>query len=346
MKNNNGFTLIELTVVLIITGLIVAGASHAFYLWLVQHRLDVTKQRMAAIEAALVKHVQENGDLPCAAPRVDRSDPGYGRESDCSGAAPTGTAQTAGSGGRNVRIGAVPVRTLDLSDEHRLDGWYSSFTYAVTEVLASDNPLFDINLGAISIIDENGASVITPDGSALYAVVSHGYEGDCASGMDAENCNDDDTFRAAPFSTGDNTGFFDDFIAFATDIEGSTISNMERCSDSGMLFAPSDPAADAQGCVFVPSLADMSCPAGEAMIGFIGGTLQCAAVGGGGGPPPSCPPGQTWNGTVCVSPPPPNLNCNFRGTSIANGQCECTWGYRCIAGAAVLDPTCWSTQCS
>lgn len=315
MNIKNGFTLIELTVVMVIIGLIVAGAAQAFSLWLTQHRLNVTNERIAMIDVALTNYVQENGDLPCAAPRVDRGVPGYGRESDCTDAAPTGTAQATGRGGRRVRIGAVPVRTLDLSDEHMRDGWYNDFTYAVTEVLASDNPLFNNTLGAISVVDETGTSVITPDGSALYAVISHGYQRDCVSGMDAENCDDDDVFSAAQFSTANNSGFFDDFIAFATDIEDSTMSNIENCGDKGMLFAPDDPAADADGCIFPPSLADASCPNGEAVVGFSNGNLQCAAFGGQG----------SGGGKPCDS---------------LFGHGSCRGGQRCINGSWFSDPLC------
>lgn len=371
-NKNKGFSLIELTIVLIIGGLIVAGAANAFHLWLMQHRLDVTKERIATIEGAVVSYVQDNGDLPCAAPRdADRSDPGYGRETDCAGAVATGTVRVNGRGGRKVRIGAVPVRTLDLADDYRMDGWYNSFTYAVTESLASDNPVFDSTQGAIAVIDENDVAVITPDGTALYAVISHGYQTDCASGIEAENCDDDATFRTALFADGSNSEFFDNFLTYATDIEGSTMSNIERCNEKGMDFAPNDPDADADGCIYSPSLADISCSGGQFMTGFSGGNVQCAsppnppappppppgpsgscpsgevvvgfnsdgsvqcAASGGGGAgeqPPSCPSGQTWNGTQCVSSTPTYSSC-------AAGYLQASSGESCWVDATAHNGT-------
>jgi prepilin-type N-terminal cleavage/methylation domain-containing protein len=328
MKNNNGFTLVELTVVLIVGGLIMAGAAHAFYLWLVQHKMDVTRERMAVIQTAVTKYVQENGNLPCPAP-IDAAygNDRYGRATDCStGAGAEGTVRYVRADGRTTRIGAVPIYALDLPDLYLGDAYGYRFTYAVAETLGRENlPLFDPTLGSIYIKDGNDQDMITPAGSALYTLVSHGMNGRGAyvtdSGVQSSQCqgqgrelvnctHNDGTFVHTQQSRADGSGYFDDFVAYATDIEGSTVSNMERCDEKGMQYAPNDPGADPEGCIFAPSLADLNCPAGEAITGFSGGVPQCAAVGGGGGsePPSSCPPGQVWNGSAC-EPETPQCNC-------------------------------------
>jgi len=124
-----------------------------------------------------------------------------------------------------VRIGAVPVRTLNIPDDFSGDAWANRITYAVTESMATDG-LYDRTQGAISVIDSAGNSVINPVDSAHYVLVSHGFDGagayvmegvvgsacDAAT-LDGENCNQDSVFRRTMLmGTGVAASHYDDFV--------------------------------------------------------------------------------------------------------------------------------------
>jgi prepilin-type N-terminal cleavage/methylation domain-containing protein len=231
-KENQGFTLLELTFVILISGLILGSLSAALLVYIQEANIKKTQSRLADVDKALQTFLSLNGRYPCAAPLTAALNTAtFGVEADpgnCAAAA-GGTSQTAGTAGRIVRIGALPVRTLNLPDDYEQDAWGNRFTFAVTEVLASAAN-FNIANGAIFVIDSAGApnSVITPAGSAHYVIVSHGKDGKGATSMggvagaacnaaalDGENCNGNATFRATmTMGSGPAAGFYDDLMMY------------------------------------------------------------------------------------------------------------------------------------
>lgn len=69
------------------------------------------------------------------------------------------------------------------------------------------------------------------------------------------------------------------------------VNRVATCETKQMSYKPSDPQADGDGCVRPNSLSNLSCPSGQAMVGFTNGTLKCISASGGGSggstPPPS-----------------------------------------------------------
>jgi prepilin-type N-terminal cleavage/methylation domain-containing protein len=236
----DGFSLIELTVVMVIGGILLSALSSALLIYVKNAELKKTRTRLAAIDEGIQQYLSLNGRLPCAAPLnapVDSAE--YGREVTalCGDGDKDGTFRATGTDSRMVRIGAVPVRTINLPDDYAIDSWGNRFTYAVTELLASPD-LFDRELGAISVVDSNDHSVITPAGSAHYVVVSHGpdrlggytvagVEGaSCPSGtLDAHNCEYAARFRRTQItSRASGASHFDDLISVrATTSYGASI---------------------------------------------------------------------------------------------------------------------------
>lgn len=120
----------------------------------------------------------------------------------------------------------VPTRALNLPDEFGYDAWGSRYMYAVTEVM-TDASTYDSAMGAISIIDSNGNPAVSPQGSVTHLVYSAGKDGkggynmngirhNCGSdGLDAENCNDDATFRNTIVTSDVKDTYFDDFLAYS-----------------------------------------------------------------------------------------------------------------------------------
>jgi hypothetical protein len=86
-----------------------------------------------------------------------------------------------------IRIGGVPVRSLNLPDEFALDAWGNRFSYVVSTNLATP---FD-SLAAMGYAPDRGVinitgfddgvnppvSLVNPPGSAHYLIISHGPDG-------------------------------------------------------------------------------------------------------------------------------------------------------------------------
>lgn len=202
--------------VILIISIVTSGFVALFVNYLLQSRVNTTETRVLAIEEALDRYLRINGRYPCAAPlgAADINDE-YGYElgdiilgTTCLTAAQSmATTTVNGTAGNSVRIGAVPTRTIGLPDDHQVDGWGRKFTYAVTEILATDGS-FDRNGGAITVIDSQDNNVTNPAGSSHLVVISHGPDGSggilpgsgvdspCIVGEDdTENCDGDATFR-------------------------------------------------------------------------------------------------------------------------------------------------------
>lgn len=238
--DKNGFTLIELSIVIIIIGILLIPMIVAYERYLTQKRIDITKENVKLIEEAITKYVNDNGDLPCVANAViPADDPAHGAPVDCvSPPSVPGVVTVAGArDGTNVIIGAVPFRAINIPMEQASDGWGRRLTYAVTQRLANGTIVpFDASRGEIAIVDQSNTSLITPAGSAMYVVISHGKKGEgglnlmsgsqtlaCdATQLDGENCDGDATFRGRTATIHSEAGgaqSFDDYASYPMTIE-------------------------------------------------------------------------------------------------------------------------------
>jgi prepilin-type N-terminal cleavage/methylation domain-containing protein len=264
IKKRNGFTLIELCIVLIISGLLLTAGLQAFNTYLRQQQVSETKGNIAAVQAALNDYVQANGHYPCPAPIDAAPDTAeYGASANCAAAAGSGITEVVGRGGRKVRIGAIPVRTLGLSESYLTDGWSRRYTYAVTQKLTVSTPgTFSNAEGGITIKDASGNTVA--NGTAHYVLVSHGPDGKgayasegglfmlCSAepGQDQTNCDKASaTFIVtANRATAAGNGHYDDFAAYGISVAVSDWQKFLVCSAKKKFYAPADPKADADGC--------------------------------------------------------------------------------------------------
>jgi type II secretory pathway pseudopilin PulG len=229
-KNNQsegGFTLLDMTVIVIISGIILAALGSALVSFLKEHRVETTEYRIEKINGALGYYLSVHTRYPCPASRIlALDDASYGEESsgDCNAGAVAGDGTVSSSG---VRIGAVPTQTLNLSDEFMNDGWGRRFTFAMTEVLAT--PLgYRADAGLVVVQDAIGAD-INPNNDAHYILISHGRTGvggfsigasvkqipcDTVT-LDGPNCDDDAIFRQTLVNTSTvNSEFYDDYVYF------------------------------------------------------------------------------------------------------------------------------------
>lgn len=158
-----GFSLIELAILMVIVGLLVATALSTFDAYQKRTALNTTIEKRNNIEIALGRFLADNGRLPCPAdPALPVTDSDSGIENCRPGglAYPTltppsctghcriegarkpfpglnGVAATPGVEKDRILRGVVPYKTLGLALWEAYDGWGSMMTYAVTELLAS-----------------------------------------------------------------------------------------------------------------------------------------------------------------------------------------------------------------
>ncbi|GEM_PF-2221268 len=220
MNKRCGFSLVELSVVIVIVGLLAASALTGAEIFIERTRRDITRDRLVDIKAALQEYATVNGGmLPCPAARnLIFGDPLFGFATDCTVAPPASVTDTGA-----VRIGAVPVRTLNLPADYIGDSWNGKFTYAMTEAMATSGTAN----GAITIQDGSGTTITNPAGQGAWIVVSHGRNRMGAYGVDStaigiactgttpeeENCDNNVTFNDAMYNDGIGAAaYFDDYV--------------------------------------------------------------------------------------------------------------------------------------
>ncbi len=240
-KNTRGFTLVELSVVLVIIGILISALMPLYKTYTEQSRKKTQEARMGTIRTALSDFIIDdpNNDsdsdekrFPCpASPTAQIGSATYGREQCVTGGAGTcvnGVCIRAGAGGRLVMVGSVPTSTLGIASINMNDAYNNRFSYAVTMDLTQPNAMDSLTTkGAITIVNESGGQITN---EAQFSLISHGADGagsytaagikngaPCRTthGGDAENCNDDATFRDnAGMVLANNDDFYDDSAAF------------------------------------------------------------------------------------------------------------------------------------
>jgi prepilin-type N-terminal cleavage/methylation domain-containing protein len=218
-KHDRGFTLVELTIVLIIVALMVGGLTVSLTAQIDLRESEATNRQLDQISETIVGFAIANGRLPCPAdPALAETAAGAGLEDI--------TAPNC-----NRARGTLPWVTLGLP---QLDTWGRRFTYAATQKFSdltdgADTPVtcVTVTLGAsfalcsegnITLRNASGGSILTDNLPAI--VVSHGKNGRgaflqdgtqiAAGGSDeAENADADQTFVShTPTPAGANE--FDD----------------------------------------------------------------------------------------------------------------------------------------
>lgn len=233
-----GFTLIELSIVLVILAVLGGMGLQASAYYIERNNVHTTREQMNIIRDALFAYRAEHKRFPCPARPVDSiGATGYGRESDCTAGIVSGSGIILKDG---VRIGAVPFRDLNLPEQYGHDRWNQKFIYAITESLAIVSS-FGSEKGIIGVYDGHGNSVSSPADEVAFVLVSTGPNrkgsytarggsiGTACAGstIESENCNADSRFHDAPFNNGEASGaaYNDDLIVWgmksSTSLTGS-----------------------------------------------------------------------------------------------------------------------------
>ena len=158
-QSERGYSLVELAIVLLIIGVLMVPATHIYSLYVKEQREIKTQNTLLETEEALNNFRSIYGRYPCpAAANAVPGDANYGRESRNGSATPptctavangvwSVTSDNTGLANRNVLIGAIPFRQMNLPDIYAYDGDGNRLTYAVTEMLTDDETYSDGNGG-------------------------------------------------------------------------------------------------------------------------------------------------------------------------------------------------------
>lgn len=209
-----GFTLVEIAIVVLVLGLLLASLLGPLSVRIEQQEIRKTSDQMEEIKEALYGYAMANGALPCP----DTSTPPDGLAEPSCPATPAACAD-----------GILPWQTLGVE---RADGWGSLFRYCVTpEFTAPDTDGICTDTdGKLDLCDDGGITVQTRGYNKLLPaanlvtkipaiIVSYGKNGRGATPAlggppipalpeavdELENLDGDETFVARHYTADDPT---------------------------------------------------------------------------------------------------------------------------------------------
>lgn len=173
-----GFSLVEMAVVLVIFGILIASLAVPVTTQLEQKNYSETQKELAALTEALIGYTLSNFDpngkpyLPC--PDVNND----------------GLEDRGGAGLCTNVQGTIPWVTLA---QGRQDSWGAAYTYRVTQAFANSANGFSLTTPRdIQVLDAAAGNLLASNVPAV--IVSKGKMGNGAGADETENSNGDATF--------------------------------------------------------------------------------------------------------------------------------------------------------
>ncbi len=168
-RNQSGFTLLEMAIVLAIFGLVASGGMLAATAFMEKAAVAKTKKNLNKIEDAITVFVLQHGYLPCPYNKYDIT---------------SGACVTTSDPASPANFGIAPYLDLGLQRNEIMDGWNRYITYVADTAFTPDTgtPMAcgsvaytAINsLPSIAVMDTNGNA---PSDLGAYVLISHGKNG-------------------------------------------------------------------------------------------------------------------------------------------------------------------------
>ena len=257
-NKESGFTLIEISIAIIVIGLLITPLFTLYDTYITEKRLRDTNDTIQTVSTSLELFRDLNGFYPCPAPMDSTPNDTVrvnGRAQPCDAAVFTAASQDPGdcvdgiclkSSDRtditasDIVMGTIPFRDIQMTEAESLDGYGNRLLYAVTQDL-TDITTFDSTRGGISIVDASG-NLLTEKKDSMYLVLSYGASKQGAynrnaviqqpcptTGIEIDNCvndftnstltNPDAIFTFAPTSTANSNNEFDHVMTFSASRE-------------------------------------------------------------------------------------------------------------------------------
>ena len=179
-----GFTLIELSVVLLIISLMLGGILTIQNQKIRAERLAETNMKLDAISKALYNYRLIHGALPCPGDSsLASTHANFGLQANGASCDSGGTINSNHNSDAPYDTfgGSVPVTTLGLPSDYAVDAWGAYFTYYLhkgasnASNFATGTSAVDVSANAIIVKDESGTTISTNN---IFAIVlSHGPNG-------------------------------------------------------------------------------------------------------------------------------------------------------------------------
>lgn len=248
--NKSAFSLIELSIVILIISILLTGALGLSIQRANQEKIRLTKERMETIYKAMGIYLANNRKLPCPASMntVVKSEVAYGTAATSCTAAPGSASgywqSTDSTNSPNVFFGMVPTLTLGLSSDMAEDGFGSRFGYkivsgftntttfgygsssaATSKNYAQDSASYRINIQ--ELVGNSSPTIKTITDDAAFAIISYGpnragawspnatTQNTVSSDSDGEGVNDVNS----PDATTGKATFDQDVVLKADDID-------------------------------------------------------------------------------------------------------------------------------
>lgn len=172
-SNERGMTLIDMSVALIVIGLLAVPLIHSYNIWQREKVAGDTFTGFLESNRAITDFYFEKRRYPCPA-RLDigPGDAAYGVE-NCTATTDFG----------NVRHGAVPFVTLKMSESSTLDGYKNKIGYTVTKTQTAAAATFPPGEIILEQFEQPGlnqcnrAQVVSPSTTAHFVLISFGSNG-------------------------------------------------------------------------------------------------------------------------------------------------------------------------
>lgn len=230
MKQQRGFTLVEISVVLMIVTLLIGGSLGMVSMQLGQQKHRDTQKTLNMANDALEAYALANQYLPC--PDTD------------------GDLQEDRTGGQcDAFVGRLPTAQLGLMLR---DAWGNDLYYAVEATDAFTDSSVSLpnvtygSAGDLEIEDIDGSDTLSITDTAVYVVVSFGKNGaqtwsavdggSCPAGgypagaLEQENCNGDRSFNQGRVITQSDSSYYDDHVVWLP-----AALYVKRLADAGLL---------------------------------------------------------------------------------------------------------------